>query len=249
MKVLIYDIETSPNIGMFWRPGYKLQISHDNIIKERAVICICWKMVGESDVWYLTWDKNQNDEPMLEEFAEVLDDCDVAVAHNGDRFDLPWIKGRLCKMGIPVDPKLKTIDTLKWAKKMGFNSNRLDYLGHYLLGRGKTDTTYGMWKEITLDNDRKALQQMVDYCVNDVKLLEEVYEKLLPFNVPAVHAGVYAGGEKWHCPYTGSENVHSKGKRVTSLGTIQWRMWSNDANKYFTISNKAHSDYLKERTK
>ena len=35
-RVLIYDIETSPNIGWFWRAGYKLNIQPENIIKERV---------------------------------------------------------------------------------------------------------------------------------------------------------------------------------------------------------------------
>lgn len=247
METIVYDIETSPNIGMFWRPGYKLQISHDNIIEERRVICICWTTVGSEDVYSLTWDHDQDDTEMLKEFAEVLNECDVAIAHNGDRFDLPWLKGRLCKLDIPVDPYLKTIDTLKWAKKMGFNSNRLDYLGHYLLGYGKTETGYGLWKSILLDNDRDALQDMVDYCINDVILLEEVYEKLAPFNRPVLHQAVHGGGEKWMCPYTGSGNVHSKGKRVTAAGTIQWRMWSNEANRYYKISDKAHREYMEEK--
>ena len=60
-KRLFFDIETSPNIGMFWTAGYKLNISHDNIIKERAVICICYKWEDDKDVYYLQWDSKQND--------------------------------------------------------------------------------------------------------------------------------------------------------------------------------------------
>jgi hypothetical protein len=44
-KRLFYDIETSPNIGFFWSSSYKANIPHDNIIKERAVICICWLQI------------------------------------------------------------------------------------------------------------------------------------------------------------------------------------------------------------
>ena len=246
METVIYDIESSPNIGTFWRPGYKIRISHDNIIQERKVICICWTTVGSDEVYYLNWDQDQNDKDMLEEFADVLNNCDIAVAHNGDRFDLPWLKGRLCKLEIPVDPWLKTIDTLKWAKKMGFNSNRLDYLGQYLLGYGKTETSYGMWKDILLNNDRDVLQEMVDYCINDVVLLEEVYERLAPFNRPNFNKATLTGGEKWMCPYTGSADVHSKGKRTTAAGTVQWRMWSNTANRYYQISNKSHQEYKEQ---
>ena len=43
-------IETSPNIGMFWTAGYRQTISPDNIIKERAIICICYKWADEEQV-------------------------------------------------------------------------------------------------------------------------------------------------------------------------------------------------------
>ena len=67
IKRLFFDIETSPNIGLFWEAGYRKTISPDNIIKERAIICICYKWEHEEEVHSLTWDKNQNDKKMLEQ--------------------------------------------------------------------------------------------------------------------------------------------------------------------------------------
>jgi len=70
IKRLFFDIETSPNIGLFWTAGYKLNIGHDNIIKERAIICICYKWAGEKEVHSLTWDNKQNDKSLLEKFVK-----------------------------------------------------------------------------------------------------------------------------------------------------------------------------------
>ncbi len=39
-KYLIEGNIVSPNIGMFWEAGYKLNIGTENIVKERAIICI-----------------------------------------------------------------------------------------------------------------------------------------------------------------------------------------------------------------
>ena len=55
IKRLFFDIETSPNIGLFWTSGYKLNISHDSIIKERAIICICYKWAGDDKIYSLQW--------------------------------------------------------------------------------------------------------------------------------------------------------------------------------------------------
>ena len=87
-KILIYDIETSYNIGKFWRAGYNLNINPGDIIHERAIICISYKWLGEEQVYNLTWDKNQCDKFLLEQFIPILDEADMIVAHNGDRYDL-----------------------------------------------------------------------------------------------------------------------------------------------------------------
>ena len=87
-RVLIYDLETSPNIGWFWRAGYKQNIQPNQIIKERAIICVSYKWLGEDQVYNLNWDKNQDDKFLIEQFVEVLNEADLIVAHNGDNFDL-----------------------------------------------------------------------------------------------------------------------------------------------------------------
>ena len=43
IKRLFFDIETSPNIVYSWRTGYNLTITTENIITERAIICISYK--------------------------------------------------------------------------------------------------------------------------------------------------------------------------------------------------------------
>ncbi len=74
-KRLYFDIEVSPNIGMFWEAGYKLNIGTENIVKERAIICICYKWEGEKKVHSLRWDKNQCDKTLLKDFIKVANDA------------------------------------------------------------------------------------------------------------------------------------------------------------------------------
>jgi len=52
-KRLFFDIETSPNVGFFWSAGYKLNVTADSIIQERAIICICYKWEDEKEVYHL----------------------------------------------------------------------------------------------------------------------------------------------------------------------------------------------------
>jgi len=75
VRRLFWDLETSPNVVLSWRAGYKINITHDSILKERAIICVCWKWEGESKVHHLEWDKGC-DKNLLKEFLKVVEDAD-----------------------------------------------------------------------------------------------------------------------------------------------------------------------------
>jgi len=245
---LFFDIETSPNVGMFWRAGYKLSIQPDNIIKERAIICICYKWEHEKTVQFVQWDKDQCDKKALTEFIEVANQADELVGHNGDRFDLPWIKTRCLFHGIPTFPSYKTIDTLAWARrKFYFNSNRLDYLGKFLGVGGKIKTTFDLWKKILLDNNQASLREMVTYCKRDVLMLQEVYLKLASVMPHKTHAGVLNGKDKWESPFGGGTNVHVNKKRVTAAGTVQYAMQCQQTGRYYQINEAQYGKYLEWR--
>ena len=225
-KRLFFDIETSPNIGLFWQAGYKQRIDYDNIIQERAIICICYKWEGEEQVYGLTWDKKQNDKRMIKEFLDVANHATELVGHNGDKFDLPWIRTRCVLHELEMFPKYTTIDTLKISRQQfRFNSNRLNYIAQYLgLGK-KIQTEFNLWKKVLLEKDAEALNHMVEYCKEDVRLLERVYEKLSPHTYSATHYGVVYGQDRGTCKNCGSDELVRNNVRVTAAGTryIQYK--------------------------
>lgn len=101
-KRLYFDIEVSANIGFFWKPGYNLNIGYENIIKEAGIICICYKWEGDKKVHSLTWDKHQSDKKLLQDFIKVANTADELVGHNGDKFDLPWVRTRCLYHGVEI---------------------------------------------------------------------------------------------------------------------------------------------------
>lgn len=247
-KRLFFDIETSPCIGLFWRPGYKLSISHDNIVTESAIICICWKWQGSDQVYSLTWD-NGDDANMLLKFVEVLKGADEIIAHNGDGFDEKWIRTRCLKHDIDSFPKYNSLDTLKKARThFKFNSNRLDYIGKFLGFGGKQETGFGLWRDILLDNSEEAMDKMVEYCKRDVELLENVYTRLVPYIKHNTHVGVSDGGDKWSCPSCGGESVYLNKTRTTKMGTVRREMVCKDCRANYTVANRTYMEYLSEMT-
>lgn len=242
IKRLFFDIETSPNIGFFWEAGFKKTISFENIIKERSVICIGYKWQGENTTHCLTWDARQNDKKMLADFIKIANTADELVAHNGDRFDVKWIRTRCLKHEIEMFPSYTTIDTLKIARnKFNFNSNRLDYIAKYLGVGQKIKTEYSLWVDTVLHNDKEALAEMVRYCRHDVEVLEKVYDRLSIYTEPKTHIGVLMGEGKNSCPSCGSTNSRSKGRIVGAAGNVKQIRICRSCRRQFRVPLKLAS--------
>lgn len=246
---LFFDIETSPCEGYFWRPGYELNIPAENITREAAIICICYKWEGEKEIHWLHWDRNQSDKRLLQDFIKVANRADEIVGHNGDRFDIKWLRTRCMFHRIPAFPQYHSLDTLKKARSgFALNSNRLDYIGGYLgVGRKKV-TKPGLWKDV-MNKKPGALEMMVKYCQQDVNLLEKVYQVMRPYITHRTHMGVLGGGGyKHHCPNCGSEHTKRNKNKVTAAGTLQVQMLclackEKGKGTYWTMG---HTTYINE---
>jgi len=250
VRRLYWDIETSPNIGFFWRPGWKVSLSPENIIQERAVICICYKWQGQKKVHHLRWDQG-DDLGMIIEFAGILEGADEAVAHNGDKFDMGWYNGRHLIHGLEPIAKTKTVDTYKMAaRNFNLNSYKLDYIAKILFGEGKIHAPFDLWKDIVLDDCPKAMKKMIKYCKKDVVLLERVWDKLRAYDPAATHAAVNASGnvkDRWMCPHCASSDVFKSKTVVTAMGMKKHQMKCHGCGRYFTIANNVYNWYVEAK--
>lgn len=239
IKRLYIDLETSPNIVYSWSIGYNLTLSHDNLIKERSIICGCYKWEGESTVHSLSWN-NGDDRELVLKFAEILDSADEIIGHNGDKYDLKFFRARAIFHNITSLPEFKTIDTLKIARKeFRFNSNRLDYIGQYLgLGRKMETGGFSLWKDVMAGSE-SALKKMIDYCKQDVLLLEKVYNKLEGYTKPKTNLALLNGGDKCDCPKCASKKVHIRGNSISATGIRKKRLQCQDCGTYFQVLESA----------
>lgn len=216
-NIVLWDIETSHNILAKFdlREEYS---NHANILQERYMICAAWKTLGGKMKTVSVLDDPKrfkksphDDRHVIETLHGSLTEADALVAHNGDRFDWKWLKGRILVHGLPPLPPITTIDTLKVARKnFMLNSNRLDYLGKLLGFGGKATTPPGLWLD-ALRGDKKAIKTMVAYNRRDVELLEHVYRKLEPY-IATPNRHLYGDDG---CPACGSLRMQQRGSRVT----------------------------------
>jgi hypothetical protein len=248
-KRLYIDLEVSPNVTLSWRTGYKINLSPEDIIQERAIICVCYKWEGDSQISSMRWNRG-DDKELVTKFVKILLQANEIVAHNGDRFDIKWFRTRCIYHGIECPPELKTIDTLKLAKaNFLFNSNKLDYIGGYLGVGHKLKTEYKLWKDILLNNSKKAMNTMVEYCKRDVQLLEDVHHKLINYTKHKTHFGVQNGGAKIDCPECASTNTHSRGYWISGAGVRKNKCQCNDCGKWFSVLASTYNKELNDRNR
>lgn len=245
IKRLFFDIETTPNLVYSWRIGWNLTITPDNIVEERKIICMSYKWEGSDKIHRLVWDKNQCDRQMLIDFIKIANQADEMVAHNGDRYDIKWIRTRCIFHRVAMFPQYKTLDTLKKAKSgFNFNSNKLDYIAQFLgVGAKVKHSGFDMWKDV-MRGDKKALEEMGAYCDGDIVVLEDVYLTMQNYMIVNTHAGVINGNNKYSCSVCSSEKSLLLKNNVTALGTIKRLMQCNDCNHVHEISNSAYRLYL-----
>ena len=226
-KILFLDIETSPNIGLFWSSGYKINVPSDNIIQERQIICICWKWQGEKKVHSLDYgnSSSQNEQDMLKKITKVINEADLIVGHNHEKFDMAFIRSRLLFHGLPPFGVISTEDTYRLsAKTFYLNSYSLNYMSKFTGVGSKIHTDYSMWKDILIHSSSTALRKMVKYCKHDVVITEKVYDKISPFITHSVNKSLLSLGTKFGCPSCGTMDVQRYGLRVTRTARQQrWK--------------------------
>ena len=209
--ILVWDLEVTPNVGLFWSAGYKITIPPHCIVKERQICCIGYRWLHQKRTYCINWE-GETDAYAIEKFLPILHSARFSVAHNGRGFDERWLRGRAMKHRIPMSPDVQMYDTLQKFKKFTYlNSNKLDYIGAYLdLGR-KIQTSYDLWTNITLYDHQASLKEMARYCRRDVDLLADVFEYSRSY-FPAVDS---IAPSILHCPYCGQETLAEHKRRLT----------------------------------
>ena len=176
---------------------------------------------------------------MLEKFVKIANSADELVGHNGDKFDLAWIRTRCLYHGIGMFPNYTTIDTLKIARsKFKFNSNKLNYIAKFLGIGQKIHTDFDLWKRIVLNKDKVAMDKMVRYCKMDVILLEKVYKQLSTHISPKTHYGVIFGQDRGNCPECGSNDLIRHLQRINASGLKKIVYQCKTCGKYNTRTDR-----------
>lgn len=222
-RILYWDIETAPAIAYIWRPDDQY-VPMDRMVAPPFLLNWGAKWAGSSKLisGLVTPEEalERDDSRIVAEIADLLREADASVAHNGDKFDMPILNGRILYHRLePLGPA-RTIDTLTLSRKaFGLPYHKLDFLGEYLgLGR-KIRTDQDLWNRCVA-GDYQALTRMKRYNRQDVVLLEKVFEAMKPYvrNLPRMFDASYDGERA--CPFCGHDTMVVRGYYRTQASTM-----------------------------
>jgi DNA-binding XRE family transcriptional regulator len=238
-NILIYDIETLPNLGYFWDTISDRAIPLDFIVKPKSICSIAWKWYGEANTQVFVIDEPYNDKRILEQFLPEWQKADYAVAHYS-RFDKPFIAARLMANSLPSLPPVNDICTYKLAKAhfgRTLNGNKLDHLGTILGVGNKIKTNADLWVKCA-SGDKQALADMAAYNAQDVELLSHVFTAMLPHVKSKLNLNLMTDEPLLRCKQCGSDNLMHNGYEYAS-STMRHRYSCKDCGSWSTFSKGA----------
>jgi DNA polymerase elongation subunit (family B) len=221
-RILSLDIETSPVVAHAWGL-FKQNVAINQIIEHPRTICFGAKFLAEKKVHFYS-EYQHGPEAMVLAAHALLNEADIVMHYNGDNFDLPRLNTEFVLLGLTPPAPYKSIDLLKVVRaNFAFTSNKLAYISERLGLAGKVKHEgHSLWVKC-LAGDPKAWALMKKYNVQDVRLLEEIYELLKPWISSHPHVGLYTGDDDV-CPNCGSAERQRRGFAHTNLGKFQ-RFW------------------------
>lgn len=217
-RIAFIDIETSPNLGYVWGKWQQ------NVLHFEAswyILSFSVKWAGCKPVTYALPDfplyrkRPDSDRDLVKALWKVLDEADLVVAHNGDKFDIKKSNARFIFHGMNPPSPYKTVDTLKLARKhFGFTSNKLDDICKYLdIGSKVRTGGFSLWLDV-MKGDLKAWARMKKYNAHDVVLLEQVYDRFRGWHTTHPNVNVNnADNATARCPACGSKRLQKRGWR------------------------------------
>ena len=218
MKVLLLDIETSPNLAYCWGI-WEQNIAISQMVESSSTMCWAAKWLGEKEVMFDSVHKS-GEKKMLKGIHKLLTEADVVVHYNGKKFDVPTLNKEFLLNGMPPPAPYKQIDMLQVSRgNFRFQSQKLDYVAQQMgLGAKTSHEGFQLWVKC-MQRDPAAWKRMEKYNKNDVVLLEKVYLQMLPWIKNHPNTDLHDGVDG--CTRCGSTAYQARGTAVTAGGVYQ----------------------------
>lgn len=221
-KLLFLDIETCP-AEVYTFSMWKTNITPEKIIRPTRVITWAAKWEGDEDVYYAA-DFEMPYEDMIAEMHRMVDEADAVCHYNGKKFDMKHLHREFLLAGLDPPAAYKNIDLYATVKStFDFPSYRMGYVAEVLgLETKLQDTDFSLWSGY-LAGDKDCQKYMVEYNIQDVVVLEDMYYALQGWIKSHPNRGLYVQDDEVPtCRNCGSTNLIKKGiERPANVNAYQ----------------------------
>jgi hypothetical protein len=213
LKLLFLDIESYPNVSYTWGL-WQQNVAPSQLVKAQEVASWAAKWYGNPEVFFDSV-HHSSKKHMLKGVHKLLDETDAVVHYYGSKFDIPMLNTEFVKAGMLPPSPYKQIDLKKvTSDKFKFPSTKLEHVGPATGAGSKIKTDFDLWKQCMAGNDQ-AWELMKTYNIQDVQVLENLYEVYRPWITNHPNWGAYQDDKKV-CPACGSLHVQKRGMRHTA---------------------------------
>lgn len=242
MKILFFDLETAPIEAYTWGL-WQQNVSISQIIKPTEVLCFGARWYGSKKVIFKSV-HHDGKEVMLQALHELMDEADVLVGWNSRRFDHKHIRREFITAGMMPPAPTADLDLMEVVKNnFNFPSNKLDYVSQILgVGSKVKHEGFELWTKC-LAGDGRAWRMMRKYQIQDVDLLVDLYEKLLPW-MGNKHPNRSVDDGIDCCTVCGSTKLQARGFLTTQAGKYQ-RYQCQDCGKWMKAKSAINSSNIR----
>jgi len=213
MKILLLDIETSPNVAHVWGL-WQQNVALNQLMESSYTLCWAAKWHDQKEIMFESVHRSKPKQ-MIRKIHDLLSEADMVVHYHGTSFDMPTLNKEFLLHDIQPPPPVKELDLLKVVRKrFRFPSNKLDYVAQRLgLGKKFEHEGHMLWIKC-MNNDPAAWKCMEKYNRHDVVLLGKLYDRLLPWMNAHANHSLY-GAEPSCCPNCGKTSFQRRGLAYT----------------------------------
>jgi len=218
-KILITDLETSPNLAHVWGL-WQQNVSLSQLMETTSVISFAAKWYGERNVEFYS-DHHDGHAKMVKQAHRLLDEADIVVTYNGVTFDIKHFQREFVLAGLNPPSPFRNVDLLKVVKsQFRFSSNKLQHVSDQLgIGQKTPHTGHDLWVKC-MAGDVKAWTLMKKYNIQDVRLTEKLYDRLGSWIKDHPSHELYGGAEGC-CPRCGGSRLTKRGQAYTTTVVYQ----------------------------
>lgn len=243
VKMVACDIETAP--ANVWTFGLFNQfIGIDQIEDDPYILAVSIQWYGKKTV---EWYDIRDEQAMFDALFNMLDEADIVVGWNSNRFDVPWIEGELALRGYDRPSPFHKLDLMMHFRKHSrLISKKLAYVSQRFLGDTKVphagfrDLWWPLISPKATEKEREAAwARMKKYGKKDTALLFPIFEEVkgwIKLPTPLYHST-----DEAVCQMCESTNIQRRGFWVSSAGMRYQKFYCIDCRSWWKSARASGS--------